>query len=659
MNRVTKFVGQLVGIGTLFFLPLTSSASTITIPTQTFFTNQAWTTGNVYVVDGTLTISSTSTLTIEQGVIIKLKNTGNNIIVNGTLNANGIVTNPVYFTAYKDDTGGDTNIDGSATSPAPGQWTHIKTSTGATTTLTSTIIRYGGYASSQLYNNGGTLSLINSTSTLNTGPGIYHYTGTTTLTNTSVTSNSADGLRVAATVSGGQITVTGSTLSNNTGYGIYLRGTASASLTNNTFADNTTAAGYISYDNTFGAFTHSGNTATGNPINGLSVIGPIKSNQTWNADPYFPYVLGATLTINAGQTLTVDPGVIIKFSGAYGIYNNGVLNVSGTSAQKVYFTSIKDDIGNDTNNNGSATNPVAGDWDRLRFNTGATGTITNAIIRYGDVFNSGMVHNNGGTVSINDTELGYSYKKGILNTSGTLTASSTFLYDNEYGIYRTGGTVNVSDRNNIIGSSTLYGYYNTSTTATTSAENIYWLATTTGATSTGPYHAQLNPSGNGARVSSFIDFDPWMGRHFLLGVSSVDSGEIRYDWSTSPVYQSEWFASLNTWNALGSINIATDTLPTYEDLNVYEVDDPNSNWAGQHVYRPDSIYYPFGLDELKLNSHYLASYSSSYRQNVITHELGHALGLEHSFWGNALYFMTNSQIILGGQDTIDYHYLWN
>ena len=78
----------------------------------------------------------------------------------------------------------------------------------------------------------------------------------------------------------------------------------------------------------------------------------------------------------------------------------------------------------------------------------------------------------------------------------------------------------------------------------------------------------------------------------------------------------------------GSINVATDTIWTIQDLDVSGVSDSNSKWAGQYTYNP------LGADKLELNSNYLTSYPSSYIQNVITHELG----LDHSFLGNIVIF---------------------
>lgn len=71
------------------------------------------------------------------------------------------------------------------------------------------------------------------------------------------------------------------------------------------------------------------------------------------------------VTVPNGVTLTIEPGAIVKFGQHLGItiQAGGQFVAQGTVAEPIQFTSLADDsAGGDTNRDGSATAPAAGDW---------------------------------------------------------------------------------------------------------------------------------------------------------------------------------------------------------------------------------------------------------------------------------------------------------
>lgn len=95
----------------------------------------------------------------------------------------------------------------------------------------------------------------------------------------------------------------------------------------------------------------------------------VRGNQqgTWTrADG--PYIVTGDITVPAGQVLTIEAGTEVRFRDNTGVDVRGTLNVQGTSAAKVLFTSD------------SSNEP--GNWKGIIFQSGSSGTIDHARVLY-------------------------------------------------------------------------------------------------------------------------------------------------------------------------------------------------------------------------------------------------------------------------------------
>ena len=191
-----------------------------------------------------------------------------------------------------------------------------------------------------------------------------------------------------------------------------------------------------------------------------TISAPIDTDTTWTLEnsPYVIYsydiLRGFTHVplVSSGVTLTIEPGVIVKIFGKYGISINGNLRVNGTSEQKVYFTSYNDDtIGGDTNNDGLDTAPQVGDWANILFHQGSTGVFNNTVIRYGGSYyysyyaeTVGSISNHGGNISVTDSLVENNVLYGVKTYAGTTNISGTVLRD-YWGFYGGGGQNKIED----------------------------------------------------------------------------------------------------------------------------------------------------------------------------------------------------------------------
>lgn len=278
----------------------------------TIDSDTTWTlTNSPYVIASDLNIPIGITLTIEPGSIIKM-GSGAAINVSGTLMMGSPTeTANVVMTSIKDDSvGGDTNGDGTLTTPQSGDYLGIIVSSGELT-INHAILRYGGapvYIYGTVNNFAGTTTLTDVEISHGGYYGVLHWSGTTVVTRANIFNMTFAAVRHLAD---GSFIIRDSRLL--APYGVYNEREPGTSITDARY-------------NWWGDASGPGNAFTGGLGTGSLTRGGVDYTPWLTNDPFNADTPTTTCTVDCNSNVLFLPGLmgsrLFEESSACGIFNS-------------------------------------------------------------------------------------------------------------------------------------------------------------------------------------------------------------------------------------------------------------------------------------------------------------------------------------------------
>ena len=163
----------------------------------------------------------------------------------------------------------------------------------------------------------------------------------------------------------------------------------------------------------------------------------IDSAVTWD-EANSPYIITEDVRVETEGSLTIQPGVVVKFNKQKGLNVYGTLNAQGTADKHIFFTDSRDDAaGGDTNSDGGATAATAGYWAGI--NVSGTATMDYCDVRYAGYYYEANIYKTGTEpLTLTNSTLSYSSSDSlrICYSDGASTVNNCTFNDNKrYGVF--------------------------------------------------------------------------------------------------------------------------------------------------------------------------------------------------------------------------------
>jgi RHS repeat-associated protein len=384
--------------------------------------SQTWTNGgNPIKGEGGVTVAAGKTLTISAGVYMK----GLNIAIKGTLKAEGTAEEPVVFTGAKE--------------ASSGEWSGLTFESGSgASVIDHAVVSYaGGNSTGAIYVTGSSPTITNSTITKSSGYGVLVNSGGPEIASNHILEiaslKSSYGILYQVTGSQtGEVNIHDNLVEGGT-HGIRVDITSSGLVTGKALGANTiigtegTALFYKGLDIP-GNLT--GNTLIANNENVIVLGGTVTTSQTWT-NGGSPIRGENGVTVAAGATLTIAPGVLMR---GLSVAIKGTLKVEGSAKEPVIFTGAKE--------------ASPGEWGGLTFESGSgASVIDHAEVGYAGNSGTGAIYVNGASPTITNSTVRKSSGYGIKVKSGSPKIEWNRFRGNANGL-EYGGTGSLSTPNN-------------------------------------------------------------------------------------------------------------------------------------------------------------------------------------------------------------------